>query len=67
MKTVTKSNVFFDRANEEKWLDRCGEQGLLLVGHKTFRYIFEKTDSKWNYTVEWLDSSPLTEENAEYI
>ncbi len=67
MKTVTKVKVFFDRANEEKWLDRCGGQGLLLVGHKKFRYIFEKTDSKWSYTVEWLDSSPLTEENAEYI
>ena len=67
MKTVTKANVFFDRANEEKWLDRCGEQGLLLVGRRKFRYIFEETGSKWSYAVEWLDSSPLTEENAEYI
>ena len=64
---IRKFNVFFDAANEERWLDSCGEKGLLLKRRKPFRYYFEKTDTKRRYAVEWLDSSPETAENAAYI
>lgn len=64
---IKKHRVFFNAAAEEKWLDSLGEKGLLLVGLAPFTYRFEARGGKWTYSVEWLDSSPLTPENAAYI
>ena len=64
---IKKHRVFFNVAAEEKWLDSLGKKGLLLVGTAPFTYYFEQRSGEWTYSVEWLDSSPLTPENAEYI
>ena len=62
-----KYKTFYDVEKEEKWLNEQGKKGLLLVDTLPFTYTFDKTHKKWTYSMEWLDSSPDTEENAEYI
>ena len=65
--SILKYNTFYDVEKEEKWLNEQGKKGLLLVDTLPFTYTFDKTHKKWTYSMEWLDSSPDTEENAEYI
>lgn len=65
--SVIKYRTFYDVEKEEKWLNKQGQDGLLLVDTVPFGYTFDKTHKKWTYSMEWLDSSPDTEENAAYI
>lgn len=64
---VTKYNAFYNITAEEKWLNEQGAKGLLLVDMRPFAYVFEKTNINRKYTMEWLDSSPETPENIQYI
>ncbi len=65
--SVLKHKTFYDVEKEQKWLDEQGKNGLLLVDTLPYTYTFDKTHKKWKYSMEWLDSSPDTEENAAYI
>ena len=44
-----------------------GAKGLVLVGKKCGRYEFEKTDVKAEYIVDYLDDSPKSPDNTEYL
>lgn len=67
MEKMTVIKVFYNVDAEERWLNKFGARGYKLVSKTPFEYHFEKTGAKWHYIIEWLDSSPESEENAEYI
>lgn len=67
MEEMTVVRVFYNADAEERWLNKFGARGYKLVSKTPFEYHFEKTNAKWYYIIEWLDSSPESEENEEYI
>ncbi len=64
---VRKIRVFFSLYSEEKFLNKNGKKGLLLRKVYPFVYFFDETETVWSYSMEWLNSSPETPENKEYL
>ena len=64
---MTAHKVFVSEHDEQKWLNRMGAKGFVLVGKKCGRYEFEKADVKAEYIVDYLDDSPKTPDNTEYL
>ena len=64
---MTAHKVFVSEYDEQKWLNRMGAKGFVLVGRKRGRYEFEKSDVKAEYTVDYLDDSPGSPDNTEYL
>ncbi|MEG2118234.1 MAG: DUF2812 domain-containing protein, partial [Clostridia bacterium] len=64
---VKSSKSFISSLNEEKWLNKQGEKGLLLYEIKNENFCFKKTDLKYVYSAEFCYDSPKTPQNQAYI
>lgn len=64
---MTAHKVFVSEYDEQKWLNNMGARGFVLVGKKCGRYEFEKADVKAKYIVDYLDDSPGSPDNTEYL
>lgn len=64
---VYRFRAFLNVTAEERFLNRMGLKKFFLAKAFPFLYVFRRTDEVWSYSMEWLDSSPMTEENQQYI
>jgi|GEM_PF-2697457 len=58
---------FFSSAKECAWLNQLGKEGYRLLYRQENSYIFELTEERLYYSVEWLDCSPESEEGNALI
>lgn len=64
---MTVSKIFISEFNEEQWLNKLGSKGYLLKSKSRGKYVFEKIEKKVTYCIDYLDESPNTPDNAEYL
>lgn len=64
---MTVNKIFISEFNEEKWLNKLGSKGYLLTAKSIGKYTFEKIEKKVTYCIDYLDESPQTPDNAEYL
>lgn len=65
MKTKIKK-VFMDIAEEEKWLNQQGENGLMLLEYNNGEYVFENVaPAKYQYKIDLPKA--LGEKKKEYL
>lgn len=59
--------LFIGFCDEQKWLDKQGEDNLLLENVENGKYHFKKSEKKIKYFIDHTEDSPFTELNGEYI
>lgn len=67
-RVVWKHFALWKLDEEEKWLNKMGEEGYNLVDVKWMRYIFERGQAgKYQYATEYLEKSSYGRSGQEYI
>lgn len=64
---MTVNKIFISEFGEEKWLNKLGSKGYLLKAKSKGKYVFKKIEKKVTYCIDYLDESPQTPDNAEYL